>query len=211
MTTVLLTGFEPFGGVAENPSWTAVRQVAEEWDGEARVVAELLPVEFERASTALAAALERHRPDVVIATGFAQERRAVTPEWRAVNLDDARIPDNGGAQPRGKRIEDGGPDALGSTLPVEAIVAALDRVGIPAAASESAGAYVCNHLFYRLQRMTAGTPVRSGFIHVPPTPGTGLGESTPTIPAAMVTSAIRIAVATTLAEFGEAPFDGAAR
>lgn len=197
---MLLTGFEPFGGAAENPSWTAVRDIAAEWDGEARVVAELLPVEFDRSVAELEAAIERHSPHVVIATGLAEGRHAITPERRGLNRDDARIPDNAGARPTGTVIDPDGPGERWSDLPVDAIVAAISAVGIPAEASLSAGGFVCNRTLYRLLALTEGTPVRAGFIHVPATPETGLGPAVPTLPASMIASALRIAIDATIAE-----------
>lgn len=164
---VLLTGFEPFGGGATNPSWDVARAVAAAWQGPEDVRAVELPCVFDSASRALAAALDEHTPDVVVALGLAAGRAGVTPERVAINLADARIPDNAGAQPRDAEVVPGGPAAYFSTLPVKAAVAAVHELGFPASLSMSAGTYVCNATFYALQHVTAGTRVRAGFVHVP--------------------------------------------
>jgi pyroglutamyl-peptidase len=156
--TVLLTGFEPFDGAASNSSWEAVRRVP-------GVVAAVLPVEFGRASVELDALIAEHRPDVVIAVGLAEGRTAITPERAALNLEDARIADNAGAQPREQPVDPSGPAAYFSGLPVRAIADAISAAGIPSQVSLSAGAFVCNSVMYRLMA-GASVPI-AGFIHVP--------------------------------------------
>lgn len=123
-----------------------------------------LPVEFGRASAVLGELIDQHAPDLVIAVGLAEERTAITPERVAINLEDARIPDNAGAQPLDAAIDDAGPAARWSRLPVKEIVRDLRDEGIPAEVSLSAGSYVCNSVMYRL---LASTSVPAGFIHVP--------------------------------------------
>lgn len=164
MTTVLLTGFEPFGGAQRNASADAVALVARDWAGSATFVPAVLPVEFDRAGTAMRALIAEHRPDLVIATGVAGGRSAITPERVAINLRDARIPDNAGFQPIDTEVPGSGPAARFSRLPVKAIVAGMVAAGIRAEVSLSAGTYVCNSLFYEL--LGAAT-VPAGFIHVP--------------------------------------------
>jgi len=166
MTTVLLTGFEPFAGDATNPSGDAVRAAEKRWTGAERLIVDVLPVAFDAAGTRLRQLLDEHRPDVVIATGLAGGRAQVTPERVAINLADARIPDNDGAQPVDRPVVEGGPTAYFSTLPVKAIAAALNSAGIPAAVSHSAGTFVCNYvMFTALDAVEPG--VRAGFVHVP--------------------------------------------
>ncbi|WIB68590.1 pyroglutamyl-peptidase I [Curtobacterium sp. MCBD17_035] len=180
MTTILLTGFEPFADAPRNPSWDAVERVAATWTGPERVEAALLPVAFGRSVDALRDVVERVTPDVVVAVGLAEGRTAITPERVAVNLDDARIPDADGAQPVDVPVLPGGPAAYFTTLPVKRMVAAARAAGAPAALSATAGAYVCNHVFYALQAL-AGAGVRSGFVHVPATPET-LREADDAVP-----------------------------
>jgi pyroglutamyl-peptidase len=111
--------------------------------------------------------IEEHKPDVVICLGQAEGRTAITPERIAINLDDARLADNQGVLRNDVKILEDGPDAYFSTLPVNDIVAAIKAQGIPAAVSLSAGAFLCNHVFYVAQNKFAGSDVRSGFVHVP--------------------------------------------
>ncbi|WP_106505620.1 pyroglutamyl-peptidase I [Brachybacterium timonense] len=170
-TDVLLTGFAPFGGAATNESWEAVRAATPLLDHEGvRVVGLELPVEFARAGQILEEAIESHRPRVVIAVGLAAGRTSVTPERVAINVRDARIPDNAGASPVDEPCEVGGPVGRWSTLPIKAMVQATrEDLDLPAAVSQSAGTYVCNDVFYllmaQLERRADGT--RGGFIHVP--------------------------------------------
>lgn len=167
--TILITGFAPFAGAAENPSWRAVRLVPALLPAHRVVIAEL-PVEFTRAADQLDALVAEHLPGLVIATGVASRRTQVTPEQVAVNQIDARIADNAGRQPRQAPIVTGGPASYTSTLPLTAAVTAARRAGVPAEISADAGRYVCNEVFYRLMRTTADDPgIRAGFVHVPPT------------------------------------------
>lgn len=166
MTTVLLTGFEPFGGDADNPSGDAVRLVADGWEGPGRLVTAVLPVTFGGAAQQLRDLVDEHRPDVVIATGLAGGRSNVGVERVAVNLIDARIPDNDGQQPVDAPSVEGAPAAHFATLPVKTIVRRIGDAGIPAEVSYSAGTFVCNHVFFTaLEAAASGT--RAGFIHVP--------------------------------------------
>ena len=168
MRTVLLTGFEPFDQVPINPSWEAVRQL----DGrllaeDVRIVARQLPCAFATAATRLETLLEEYRPHLVIATGLGPGRSYISIERVAINLNDARIPDNLGEQPIDTPVVPNGPAAYFSTLPIKAMVRALREAGIPASVSQTAGTFVCNQVFYSLQHVLAGSGVRSGFIHVP--------------------------------------------
>ena len=165
--TILLTGFEPFDGEAVNPSWTIAAALDGEVLGAARVRALRLPVEFGRAARVLRAALRRHEPVLAVALGQAGGRAELPIERVAVNVDDARIPDNAGARPIDAPVVRGGPAAYFSTLPVKAIVASLRAKDVPAAVSQTAGTFVCNHVFYALQHALAARRVRSGFVHVP--------------------------------------------
>lgn len=168
MTTVLLTGFEAFGGDGSNPSGEAVHLVASRWDGPELLVTAVLPVAFDGAATTLRGLIDEHDPDVVISAGLAGGRSAIGIERVAVNLVDARIPDNDGAQPIDARSIEHAPDARFATLPVKAIVQAIRDAGIRAEVSHSAGTFVCNHVFFHALDVAADrTGVRAGFIHVP--------------------------------------------
>jgi pyroglutamyl-peptidase len=162
MVTILLTGFEPFGKASLNPSGEIVKRISGE-----NIVTAVLPVAYNSSATALLTLIEKHSPEIVIMLGQAEGRNQITPERIAINLDDARIADNEGILRTNEEIIEGGPVAYKSTLPVVEIVDALKAVDIPAAVSLSAGAFLCNHIFYIAQNRFEGSGVRSGFIHVP--------------------------------------------
>lgn len=168
---VLVTGFEPFGGDAVNASADAVAALAARWTGPEELVTAVLPVVFDevrRPDGPLLGLVDEHAPDVVLAVGLADGVTQVRVERVAINLMDARIPDNGGARPVDTPVAAGGPDARFATLPVKAAVAAVRAAGIPAGVTYSAGTYVCNATFYALQHALAERPgVLSGFVHVP--------------------------------------------
>jgi len=162
MRKVLLTGFEPFGNATSNPSGEIVKQISGD-----NIVTAILPVAFTQSAEQLLRLIEQHKPDVVICLGQAEGRIAITPERVAINLDDARLADNQGVLRNDVKILQDGPDAYFSTLPVNDIVAAIKAQGIPAAVSLSAGAFLCNHVFYVAQNKFVDSDVRSGFVHVP--------------------------------------------
>jgi pyroglutamyl-peptidase len=162
MTKILLTGFEPFGAATSNPSGEIVKQISHE-----NIVTAILPVAYAQSAEQLLSLIEQHKPDVVICLGQAEGRTAITPERVAINLDDARLADNEGVLRNDVKILDDGPDAYFSTLPVKEMVDAVRAQGIPAAVSLSAGAFLCNHVFYVAQNKLRGSDVRSGFVHVP--------------------------------------------
>lgn len=167
MPRVLLTGFEPFDKSSMNPSQVIVERIAESGIPDVDLQCVVLPVEFRRAGELLLQHIDSFAPQIVIALGQAEGRSQVTPERVAVNLDDARIPDNGGVRLLDEPIDPEGPAAYFTTLPVKAIVEDLNAAGIPASVSLSAGAFVCNHVFYVMQQALHATDVQSGFIHVP--------------------------------------------
>lgn len=188
--TLLLTGFEPFEGQPVNASWLAVEAVAASWTGPP-LRAVRLPVSFARAPGALLTALEAVRPDAVVCVGEAGERSALEVERLAVNVADARIPDNDGAQPVDEPVLPGGPVAYLTGLPLRRCVDAVTRAGVPAGISNSAGTFVCNAVFYTLARALEGTGVAHGFVHVPRTPEQGpTGAGMPTSAAARGLAAV---------------------
>jgi pyroglutamyl-peptidase len=162
MATVLLTGFEPFGTATSNPSGEIVKQISGD-----NIVTAILPVAYTQSAEQLFSLIAEHNPDVVICLGQAEGRTSITPEKIAINLDDARLADNEGVIRNDVKILADGPDAYFSTLPLNEIVDAMKAQGIPATVSLSAGAFLCNHVFYVAQNKFAGTNVRSGFVHVP--------------------------------------------
>ncbi|WP_198411124.1 pyroglutamyl-peptidase I [Microbacterium suaedae] len=199
MATILLTGFEPFGDDARNPSGEAVTEISRRWGGNDHLVTAVLPVAFDEAAAALRALIAAYAPDIVIATGLAGGRTRVTPERVAINLRDARIPDNSGAVPIDEPCVEGGPSAHFATLPVKAIARAIDGSGIPSAVSHTAGTFVCNHVMYVALDEAAQRPgMRAGFVHVPWSDETAPGGA-PSLPSAALVRALELAVRTTLA------------
>ena len=169
---ILLTGFESFGGESSNPSWPAVQQAAAALTASGLpATAVELPVVFGDAADALRNALADGGIELVLSVGQAGGRAAMSLERVAINIDDARIPDNAGRQPVDEPVVPGGPAAFFSTLPVKACLQALTDARIPAEVSQTAGTFVCNHVFYALMHELARQPgVRGGFIHVPNSP-----------------------------------------
>lgn len=201
MTTILLTGIDPFNGETINPSWEAVRALDGETVGSARLVARQLPCVIGEVGGALVAAIEEIKPDVVLCLGQAGGRPDVTIERVAINIVDARIPDNAGLQPVDEPVVHGGPAAYFSTLPIKALVAALHAAGIPASVSESAGTYNCNAIFYALSHhiATRRPGLRGGFIHVPYLPEQAVRHrGAPSMARETLIEAVRVMVATTL-------------
>jgi pyroglutamyl-peptidase len=166
---ILLAAFEPFGKHAINASEVVAARVVEEAREGGEVNTVVLPVVRFEAARALVDAFEATNPDAVVMLGIADTRGAVTPERIALNVDDYRIPDNAGNAPVDEVIVDGGPLAYASTLPVRAIVSALAEAEIQASISNTAGTYLCNHVFYALMHYLAVTRSRAlgGFVHIP--------------------------------------------
>ncbi|MBG9737383.1 pyroglutamyl-peptidase I [Paenibacillus alvei] len=169
--TLLITGFDPFGDEAINPSWEAVKQLHGRTIGHYNVHAVQLPTSFERAGAVLGEAMEQIMPDAVICVGQAGGRPDITLERVAINLQDARIPDNDGAQPTDGAIVEGGPVAYWARMPLKAIRAAVLEAGIPCSISYTAGTFVCNAIFYwlmnRMAEQEGSEQTRGGFIHIP--------------------------------------------
>ena len=168
MRRVLVTGFEPFGGETTNPSADAAALLPSQLDG-ASIITATLPVAYGQALPALEGLLAAHQPHLVLCLGQAGGRSAITPERVAINVDDAPIADNVGRQPIDVPVVEEGPAAYFSTLPIKAIVATIRAEQIPTAVSNTAGTFLCNHVFYGLMHLVAtqypGT--QAGFIHIP--------------------------------------------
>jgi pyroglutamyl-peptidase len=162
MTKILLTGFEPFGTASSNPSGEIVKQISGD-----NIVIAILPVAYTQSAERLLELIAEHNPEVVICLGQAEGRTQITPEKVAINLDDARLADNEGVLRNDVKINENGPDAYFTTLPVKEMADAAKAAGVPASVSLSAGAFLCNHVFYVAQSKFAGSNVRSGFVHVP--------------------------------------------
>lgn len=205
---VLLTGFEPFDKDPLNPSWEVARAL-DGWQpaapgGACTVRAVQLPCVFGDAIARLRQAVAQWQPTLVICLGLAGGRTEITPERVAINVDDARIPDNAGRQPVDTAVHPDGPAAYFSTLPIKAMVRDMRAQGVPAAVSNTAGTFVCNHIFYALMHHLAtqggGAAVRGGFIHVPTLPElAALHPGMPSMALATQVRGLQVAIETVLA------------
>ena len=165
---LLLTAFDPFGGDAINPALEAVKLVADKI-GRFDIVKLEVPTVFRKSIDTVAKAIEEEKSDVVLCIGQAGGRFEITPERVAINVDDARIKDNEGNQPIDIKIFEDGENAYFTTLPIKAMVEAIREANLPAAVSNTAGTFVCNHLMYGvLYTLAKKYPhIKGGFTHVP--------------------------------------------
>ena len=166
--TILLTAFAPFGGEDVNASQEALEALPDRVYG-ARLEKLLLPTVFRASGEQAVAAAERIRPELILSLGQAGGRKALTPERVAINMMDARIPDNAGFRPADRPVVPGGPAAYFSTLPVKRMAEAIQGAGVPAQISCSAGTFVCNSLMYTLLHWASlhAPETRCGFLHLP--------------------------------------------
>ena len=191
---MLLTGFDAFGGAAVNPSWLVAAALDRRRIAHHQVVAAQLTTVFGDSSRELTRLIQLHRPALVICLGLAEGRSAISLERVAINVDDARIADNAGAQPIDNAVVEGAPAAYFTSLPIKAMVQALHKAGVAAEVSQTAGTFVCNHVFYGLMHMLATrrafARTRGGFIHLPLLPEQG----TPSMPLEEMVRALRSAI-----------------
>lgn len=189
MRKLLITGFDPFGGEPINPSWEAVKLLPDTI-GDFELCKLQIPTVFGIAAEKVLEKAAQFQPDVILSIGQAGGRSAVTPERIAVNIRDARIPDNAGNQPKGEFVVHDGPAAYFATVPVEKMADNICAKQLPATVSNSAGAFVCNDTFYALLHNFAQTQVRVGFIHIPYLPE----QSAPALPLEQSVAALIAAI-----------------
>lgn len=194
MKTLLITGFDPFGGEKINPAWEAVKLLPDTI-GAYNLHKKEIPTVFGEAAQQVLAAAQEIAPDVILCIGQAGGRSAVTPEMIAINLRYGRIADNAGNQPMDVPCVPGAPDAYFATVPVRKMAEAIAAESLPGAVSYSAGTYVCNDTLYALLHHYHGTATRVGFIHVPFLPEQA-GENVPSLPLESIVRALTIAVET---------------
>ncbi|MCZ3621454.1 pyroglutamyl-peptidase I [Lactobacillus mulieris] len=165
---ILVTGFDPFGEDRINPALEAVKRLPDDIAG-AKIIKLEIPTKFNISAEVVKEAIENYKPDYVLNVGQAGGRFAITPERVAINLDDGRIADNAGYQPLNRIIQSDGATAYFTQLPIKAMTKAIREVGLPAAVSNSAGTFVCNHIFYQVQYQRAKffPDIKAGFIHIP--------------------------------------------
>ncbi|MEE3482375.1 MAG: pyroglutamyl-peptidase I [Lachnospiraceae bacterium] len=165
---ILFAAFDPFGGEKINPADEAVSRLPEKIRG-TDIIKIQIPTIFVEDGEVLEDAIREYQPDAVVCVGQAGGRSHVSVEQVAINLIEARIPDNAGKQPTGVSVIEGGPTAYFSKLPVKAIVEEMKKNQIPAKVSYTAGTFVCNDIMYRLLHLidTQYPDIQGGFIHVP--------------------------------------------
>ena len=165
---ILVTGFDPFGGEPINPALEAVKALPDTIAG-AEIIKLEIPTVFGKSADVVKKAILKEQPDVVLSIGQAGGRFSVTPERIAINVDDARIPDNEGNQPIDVPVQEDGAAAYFTQLPIKAMVKNIRDAGLPAALSNTAGVFVCNHIMYQvlylIEKEFPG--IKGGFIHVP--------------------------------------------
>ena len=193
---ILLTAFDPFGGASINPALEAVKLVANRLAG-VEIVKIEVPTVFGLSIRTVTEAMDREQPDAVLCIGQAGGRPDLTPERIAINIDDARIPDNQGNQILDVPVVSDGPAAYFSTLPVKAMVAAIREAGLPASLSNTAGTFVCNHLMYGVLHHAAThcPQVRAGFMHVPFVPSQVTERPAPSMAVTDIARGIEAAIA----------------
>ena len=141
------------------------------------MVAAQLPTVFGQSLQRLQSLLQEHQPAITLCLGLAGGRAALSIERIGININDARIPDNCGAQPIDTPVQAGGPAAYFASLPIKAMLRGVQRAGVPCEVSQTAGTFVCNHVLYGLMHLlaqgTAPRGARGGFVHVPWLSGQG--------------------------------------
>lgn len=194
---VLVTGFDPFGGECVNPAYEAVKLLPDIIAG-AEIVKLEIPTVFTRSAAVVEETIKEHEPELVINVGQAGGRSCMTVERVAINLAEARIPDNDGEQPMDQPIREDGENAYFATVPVKAMVENMRAHGIPAHVSYTAGTYVCNSIMYNVlylaDRKYPG--IRAGFIHVPYESGqvTEKPNGTPFMSLEMIAEGLKYAI-----------------
>ncbi|WP_220496083.1 pyroglutamyl-peptidase I [Pseudoalteromonas sp. SG41-5] len=197
MPCVLITGFAPFGGESLNPSWQAVSKLDEYLIAKHRVIALELPCEFNTSLEVLYKAIEQHHPVLVLCIGQAGGRSEISIERIAINIDDARIKDNAGKQPIDHPVVNNAPAAYFAQLPIKRMLLALQQSEIPAAISNTAGTYVCNHVMYGLlHHINEHEPhIKGGFVHIPYLPSQAVHHNgAPSMSEETVLSALKVMI-----------------
>ncbi len=197
MLRILVTGFDPFGGATVNPASLAVQKLGNMMRGNVQVIAREIPTVFGKSAKVVQDAILGLSPDAVISVGQAGGTPGIRVERIALNLDDARIPDNEGNSPCDSPIDPTGPVAYWATIPVRDVVDEIQRKGIPAFISYNAGTFVCNHVFYSTCNFIAmkNMPIKVGFIHVPYLPCQATAkEQAPSMSLDCIVTALEVAL-----------------
>lgn len=193
---ILVTGFDPFGGEKINPAIEAVKLLPKRIEA-AEIIKLEIPTIFNKSAEVVKQAIIQEQPDYVLNVGQAGGRRALTPERVAININDGSIPDNAGYQPLGEPIQPDGPAAYFTQLPIKAMVAAIRQAGVPASVSNTAGTYVCNHIFYQVQYMRDKEfpNLKAGLIHIPFLPEQAVKNNQPSMALETIVKGLTAAIA----------------
>lgn len=193
---VLITGFDPFGGESINPALEAVKKLPDTICG-AEIIKLEIPTVFRKSLEKIEENIIKHNPDIVISVGQAGGRFGITPERVAINVDDARIPDNESKQPIDVPVFEDGENAYFTTLPIKAMVEEIKKGNIPGSVSNTAGTFVCNHVMYGILYMAAKKypNIKGGFIHVPYIPSQVLDKpNMPSMSAEDITKGLELCI-----------------
>lgn len=194
---ILVTGFDPFGGATINPAYEAVKLLPDTIE-DATIIKVEIPTVFGKDEVAVKSAIETHKPDVVLCVGQAGGRSGMTVEKVAINLMEARIPDNDGNQPLDTPVKEDGPTAYFATIPVKSMVEYMKAAKIPARVSYTAGTFVCNDIMYRVLYMIDREypQMKGGFVHVPylPEQTINLADGTPSMSAEDIAKALECGI-----------------
>lgn len=196
MKTILLTGFEPFGGSAINPSIETCKLLDGKMFGEYKVIVREMPLRFDDVRPSIIKAIEETKPSAVVCTGQAGSASTLNLERVAINVADARIAYNCGKKPTDEPIVEDGPAAYFSTLPLRKMLAALEAAKIPAKLSNSAGTFGCNHIFYDVRHYfeEKGEKIPAGFIHVPSLPEQVIKRKGPSMSLELIAMGLELAI-----------------
>jgi pyroglutamyl-peptidase len=167
--SILIAGFEPFGSETQNPALLAVNSLPDTI-GDHAIHKAQLPVVYHESWQVLHKEIDRIQPKYVIVVGQAGGRPCITIERDAINVDDTdTLADNNGNLPKDAIIVEGGPHGYFTNLPFRSMIASIQKGGLPAAVSNDAGTFVCNHIFYQLMHYIneGDREMYGGFIHVP--------------------------------------------
>lgn len=199
MKKVLITGFDPFGGEKINPALEAIKELKNSEFNNIDLSIKEIPTVFYKSIKVLEVAIDEIRPDVVICVGQAGGRSEITIERVAINVIDARIPDNENNQPVDVPIVENAAAAYFATIPIKDIAENIRKAGIPASVSNTAGTFVCNQLLYGLMHIinTKYNNIKGGFIHIPYLPEQALNyKNQPSMSLLNMVKALEVAVNT---------------
>ena len=178
MRKILVTGFDPFGGEKVNPALEVIKLLPKKiGENEVRILE--IPTVYKKSVEKIEKEIESYKPDYVLSIGQAGGRANISIERVAINIDDFRIKDNEGNQPIDENIFEDGENAYFSTLPIKAIQNELAKNNIPSSISNTAGTFVCNHVFYGVRYLIEKKfkGIKSGFVHIPYMPEQVIGKA----------------------------------